>query len=175
MGKIIGAGLVVIALVAGAAMYYLQVYHFYEPVQANGTDDVQLTNLATGAPEPVLYDAFEGIDAVSSPIRYRACFETPMSHAMLSETYVAYDRAEPLTAPGWFECFDAQAIGAALEDGTALAFLGQENIQYGIDRVVVVTEDGRGYAWQQINRCGEVVFDGEPVPEGCPAPPQGVN
>jgi len=159
-----------IALLAGAAMYYLQVYHFYEPVEATGTDDVQLTNLVTGAPEPVLYNAFEGIDANSSPIRYRACFTTPMSHAILTETFVAYEGAAPLTAPRWFDCFDAKAIGAALEDGRALAFLGQENILYGIDRVVAITEDGRGFAWQQINACGEVVFDGEPVPEGCPAP-----
>lgn len=175
MGKILGVGILVVAVLAGAAMYYLQVYHFYETVEANGTDDVQLTNLVTGTPEPVLYEDFEAIDANSSPIRYRACFKTPMSHAMLSETFAAYDRAEPLTAPGWFDCFDAQAIGQALEDGTALAFLGQENIQYGIDRVVVITEDGRGYAWQQINACGEVVFDGDPVPEGCPVPPERGN
>ena len=53
MGKVIGIGIVMIALLAGAAMYYLQVYHFYEPVEASGTDDVRLVNIVTGAPEPV--------------------------------------------------------------------------------------------------------------------------
>ena len=173
MGKVIGIGILMIAVLAGAAMYYLQVYHFYEPVEANGTTDVQLTNLVTGEPEPVLYEAFKAIDADSSPIRYRACFRTEMSQAMLTETYEMYEAAEPLTAPKWFDCFDADAIGAQLEQGTALAFLGEKNIQYGIDRIVVITEDGRGYAWQQINSCGEVMFDGEPVPEGCPTPPEG--
>ena len=173
MGKIMAAFILVTALVAGGSMYYLQVYHFYEPVEVTGTDDVMMTPLISQVPEPVLYENFEAIDADSSPIRYRACFTTQMSHAMLTETYVLYDRAEPLTAPGWFECFDAEAIGAELEEGTALAFMGTENVLYGIDRVVVVTQDGRGYAWQQINACGEVVFDGNRAPEGCPTPPEG--
>lgn len=173
MGKVLSLGILLCALIAGAAMYYLQVYHFYEPVTADGTTDVQLTPLESGGPEPITYDDFEAIDATSSPIRYRACFTTTMDQATLTGTYQVYDAAEPLTAPGWFECFDAQSIGAALEDGSALAFLGQENVLYGIDRVVVITDDGRGYAWHQINSCGEKVFDGEPAPEGCPEPPQG--
>jgi len=134
---------------------------------------VVLTSLVTGAPEPVLYENFTAIDASSSPIRYRACFTTAMSHAMLSETYEIYERAEPLTAPSWFDCYDAQAIGQALEEGSALAFLGQRDVIYGVDRVVAITEDGRGYVWHQINRCGEVVFDGQPAPVDCPEPPQG--
>ena len=104
MGKFLAGAILISALVAGAALYYLQVYHFYEEVAATGTDDVQLTSLVTGAPEPVLYDAFQAIDADSSPIRYRACFTTTMSHPMLTETYELYDRAEPLNAPGWFDC-----------------------------------------------------------------------
>lgn len=173
MGKFLAVAILISAVVAGAALYYLQVYHFYEEVAATGTDDVQLTSLATGAPEPVLYDEFQAIDADSSPIRYRACFTTTMSHPMLTETYELVERAEPLNAPGWFDCFDAQALGVALEDGRALAFLGQKDIQYGIDRIVAITEDGKGYVWHQINRCGEVVFDGQPAPEDCPEPPQG--
>ncbi|WP_258523656.1 DUF6446 family protein [Roseovarius sp. TE539] len=172
-GKILSVIIVIAALVAGAALYYLQVYHFYEPVRATGDGDVRLTSLVSGKPEPVLYEAFEAIDADSSPIRYRACFTTPTSHALLTETFVPYEAAEPLNAPGWFDCFDAEEIGMALEEGDALAFLGQRNIQYGIDRVVAVMSDGRGYVWHQINHCGEVVFDGRPAPEDCPEPPEG--
>jgi hypothetical protein len=73
-----------------------------------------------------------------------------------------------LTAPGWFGCFDAEAIGEALKEGRAVAYLGEENIHYGIDRVVAVMDDGRAFAWHQINACGAVVFNGEPAPEGCP-------
>jgi len=173
MGKFLAGMILMSALAAGLAMYYLQVYHFYEEVSANGTDDVQLVSLVSGQPEPVLYDGFEAIDATSSPIRYRACFTTTMSHAMLSETYEIYDTAEPLVAPKWFDCFDAGAIGLALEEGRALAFLGTKDIQYGVDRIVAITEDGKGYVWHQINRCGEIVFDGNRAPDDCPVPPQG--
>ncbi|MDF1669994.1 MAG: DUF6446 family protein [Roseovarius sp.] len=173
MGKFLAGMILMSALAAGLAMYYLQVYHFYEEVSANGTDDVQLVSLVSGQPEPVLYDGFEAIDATSSPIRYRACFTTTMSHAMLSETYEIYDTAEPLVAPKWFDCFDAGAIGLALEEGRALAFLGTKDIQYGVDRIVAITEDGKGYVWNQINRCGEIVFDGNRAPDDCPVPPQG--
>ena len=147
MGKFLAAAILLTALVAGVALYYLQVYAFYDEVPANGRDDVQMTSLVSGQPEAILYDDFRAIDSDSSPIRYRACFSTGASQAMLSETYVAYEKAEPRVAPGWFDCFDAEAIGAALEQGSALAFLGEKDIEYGIDRVVAVTENGRGYVW----------------------------
>ena len=47
----------------------------------------------------------------------RACFTTPLTQATLTETYQLYDRPTPLTAPGWFDCFDADAIGEALLAG----------------------------------------------------------
>lgn len=163
-----------IALVAGFSMYYLQVYAFYDEVPVED-GNVALTSLFTGEPEVILADNFTGIDSDSSPVRYRACFDTELSLALLTETYVGIDNAEPLVAPDWFDCFDAAQIGADLEDGTALAFMGTENVTYGVDRVVAVYPDGRGYAWNQINFCGEVVFDGDPVPEECPTPPESLN
>ena len=74
-----------------------------------------------------------------------------MSLAMMTETYEPYEAAEPLVAPSWFECFNAMAIGEALESGEALAFLGAKNIEHGVDRVVAVFGDGRGYVWHQVN------------------------
>ena len=170
-GKILAAAILVSAVVAGALMYYLQVYGFYDEVTPTGVGDVQLTTLSSGAPEPILSENFKAIDARSSPLRYRACFETPHSDAMLTETYALYDDPVPLTAPGWFDCYDAAAIGAALEEGRATAYLGTANVTYGFDRVVAIFPDGRGYVWHQINRCGEEVFDGNPPPPGCPPPP----
>lgn len=173
-GRIFIVGLGMTALLAGAVMYYLQVYGYYEDVSAE-VEDVQLVSVVTGSPEPILFENLKAIDADSSPVRYRACFDTGLSLALLTETYEIYDAAEPLVAPGWFDCFDAQTIGADLSAGTAIAFLGTENIQYGIDRVVAVYPDGRAFAWHQINACGAVVFDGDPVPEGCPTPPESLN
>ena len=54
MGKFLAGLIVIAAVLAGGAMYYLQVYHFYDEVAARGTDDVQLTALVSGQPEPVL-------------------------------------------------------------------------------------------------------------------------
>ena len=173
MGKFLAGFIVITALVGGVSMYYLQVYAFYDEVPINGHDDVMMVTLAGDAPEPILYEDFQAIDSDSSPIRYRACFTTNQSLAMMTETYAPYEGAEPRLAPKWFDCFDAKAIGAALEDGSAVAFLGTPNVQYGIDRVVAVLPDGRGFVWHQINHCGAVVFDGQPAPEDCPQPPKG--
>lgn len=172
MGKFLSLVILGSALIAGAALYYLQVYHFYEELGATGDEDVQLTSVLSGAAEPIVHDGFEGIDANSSPIRYRACFTTPLTHSELDATYEPYVAAVPLEAPRWFACFDADRVAAGLESGAAKAFLGQRDIIYGIDRVVAIFDDGRGYVWHQINRCGEVVFDGEPVPEDCAPPPE---
>jgi len=171
MGKFLAGLLVLSAVIAGVSMYYLQVYAFYEDVP-EAEFDVQLVSMATGASETIVFDNFEAIDGSSSPIRYRACFTTSMSHALLSETYEAYAGAEPRIAPGWFGCFDAQAIAAELQAGTALAFLGTKNIAFGVDRIVAITEDGRGYVWHEPNECGAKAYDGSLKGEACPDRPQ---
>ena len=168
-GKIVGGAIVLSAVVAGAALYYLQVHHWYRDV-SDVQAGVALTAL-DGSLEQIRVGNLRAIDAVSSPIRFRACFDTPEGLGTLTQDFVVYPEAEPLTAPGWFDCFDAAALGAALTQGDAVAFLGQENIVYGIDRVVAIGADGRGFAWNQINRCGAEGFDGRPPPEGCPPPP----
>lgn len=172
MGKLLAGLIVITALIAGGAMYYFQVYGFYDAVDASSPDaEVNITNLVTGSAEPMLISGFEGIDSESSPIRYRACFTTPMSNAMMTETFTTYASAEPLVAPDWFSCFDARTIGSDLEAGAATAYLGEENIIYGVDRVIAVYDDGRAYAWHQINTCGEHAFNGDPLPASCPPIP----
>ncbi len=168
-GKILVLVIVVTALLAGAVLYYTQVYAYYYDVTASGTDDVRLTGRDTGLPETILYEDFRAIDADSSPIRYRACFTTPSTLDQLRNTYAVYPGAEPRVAPGWFDCFDAAAIGEDLAAGRAVAFTGERNITYGIDRVVAITQDGRGYVWHEINDCGDKSYDGTPLGEDCPA------
>ena len=170
MARIIIVIILLTGIFAGGLLYYNQVYAFYEDV-AITPNSIELTSVTLARPEPLLVESFEGIDSVSSPLRYRACFTTPISLATLTESFVIVEDAEPRVAPGWFDCFDAAQIGADLQD-EAVAFLGVENVTYGIDRIVAVYPDGRGFAWHQINECGEVVFDGEPAPEGCPTPPE---
>lgn len=150
-GKYIAGFIVITAAIAGVAMYWLQEYAYYTPATFQKGAEIELTLIESGQPEPILVDGVEGITADSSPLRFRACFHTPLSQAMLTETYKLYEKPIPLIAPTWFGCFDATKIGEALEKGEAIAFLSQANIAPEIDRVVAVFPDGRAYAWHQLS------------------------
>ena len=164
-GKVIGIVILLSAAIAGGALFYLQEYGFYEAVLE---EDVQLVSLATNEPESIVFGDFQAIDAESSPIRYRACFTTGQSLAFLTESYVLIENATPRNAPGWFDCFDASAIAEELAAGRALAFLGGKNVAFGVDRIVAITQDGRGYVWHELNDCGQKSYDGTVVGEACP-------
>ena len=170
-GKLLALILLLSAALAGGGMYYLQVYGFYYEVAPQPGQDVLL--LATGADQPqaIAYTAFQAIDADSSPIRYRACFETDLTPDQMT-AFTLVEDPEPLTAPGWFDCYDAPALADALKDGQAQAFMGAKNIHYGVDRIVAVTQDGKGYVWHALNNCGEKAYDGTVVGEECPPKPQ---
>lgn len=166
-GKLMAGAILACGLAAGVAIYYLQVYYFYEEVVPNGVDDVMLTQL-DGTRVAIPYGDFTAIDAESSPIRYRACFTTTLTPAEAAASFQPYEGAEPRVAPKWFDCFDAEAIGAKIEAGTAQVFTSQRNREFGIDRVVALTDDGRGYVWHEINDCGDKAYDGTPLGDDCP-------
>lgn len=168
MGKILTVFLGLSAVMAGVAMYYLQVYGFYEDVAPRPGQDVVLTPRDGGAAQPIAYADFQAIDASSSPIRYRACFTTSLTPDEVAQAFTQSANIEPRNAPSWFDCFDAAALGAALKSGTATAFLGQKNVHYGVDRIVAITTEGRGFAWHELNNCGEKAYDGTVVGEDCP-------
>ncbi|TLP58333.1 histidine kinase [Parasedimentitalea maritima] len=171
MGKFLAMLILVCAVGAGAGMYYLQVYGYYEEVELKPGQDVVLVPQDGDKGVAIDYADFQAIDASSSPIRYRACFSSPLSRQELAQTYTVSQHYQPRIAPGWFECFDAEAIGAALEAGTATAFLSVKNIEYGVDRVVAVTDQGQGYVWHELNNCGKKAYDGTVVGESCPELP----
>ena len=162
------------AIFAAVVMYYQLVYAGYAELTQAEVGEIQLLSLVTRESEPILSENVKAIDTVEEGVRlsgmisFRACFETPSSQAMLTETYQIAENAVPLNAPAWFDCFNARDIGAAIEDGNAIAFTSEENISYGVDRIVAILPDGRGYAWHQLNPCGEAVFAGDNPPEGCP-------
>ncbi len=126
-------------------MYWLQVYAFYDRLPE--TSVLRVTT-ETGV-QPLSLAEFQGIDATSSPLRYRACARlaemTEVAHATPATN------PDPLTAPGWFDCFDAEAIGTAIKRGDATAYLSEREIHRGVDRLIAVFPDGRAYAWQQLN------------------------
>ncbi|MGV6812360.1 MAG: DUF6446 family protein [Brevirhabdus sp.] len=158
MARFVGVFLVVGALIFGGVMYYTQVYAFYDEVSLQseprypGQNEMTLVSVATGMTEPMIVDDFTAIDAGSSPLKFRACFTTPTSTATLTETYVtlADGEAIPLTAPKWFDCFDAVQIGNDIESGKAVAFMGRPEIEHGVNRVVAVYPDGQAFAWHQL-------------------------
>ncbi|GGH21995.1 hypothetical protein SAMN05444007_102328 [Cribrihabitans marinus] len=170
-GKILAMIVLVSAAIAGGALYYFQIYGYYYDVAAQPGRDVMLLPQDAEAPEPITYSEFRAIDADSSPIRYRACFETEAAPEALAATYMPAEAPEPLTAPGWFDCFDAVALADDLAAGRARAFIGQKNVHFGVDRIVAVTADGRGYAWNALNNCGRKTYDGTQVGEDCPPRP----
>ena len=163
--------LLLTALVMGAGMYWLQVYAYYDELSAEEAGPVMLVGTG-GAAEAIPVSDLRAIDSESSPIRFRSCFTTAEPLDALAQRFESYADPTPLNAPGWFDCYDAEEIGTALEGGEARAFLSAKDIHYGVDRVVAVLPDGRGFAWQQINPCGAVVFNGDPAPEGCPPVPE---
>ena len=163
-GRIAALAIVICAAVAGIAMYYLQVYAYYDELEMQ--IGYQVATPDGGSARLEIAD-FRGIDSTSSPIRYRACF------TIVGELPPMVDRrgAEPLNAPGWFDCFNAQQIGEDLIAGEARTVLVEENAPWGFDRVMALYPDGRAYVWPSENHCGEAVYDGRPNPADCPPPP----
>ena len=161
MGRVLGVLLIVAAIGGGAGMWYLQVYAFYDEFVGGG--------FALRTPDgPVLVEpeGMRGIDATSSPLRYRACF----AEAIDPVGYLPHPDPVPTVGPDWFECYDADATAAALRAGEAVAVEAESGV-YGIDRLVALWPD-RGVVWHQLNPCGDAVYAGRPVPEGCPPPPE---
>lgn len=145
-GKVAALALLGSTIAAGAGMWYAQEYLYYDPIDPNGPDAAIAVTTPAGE-RPLTLTWFEGIDADSSPLRWRACatVDTVPADAL------PFDGATPLNAPGWFACFDAARIGGDLESGAARAVLSVSEIRPDVDRVLAVYPDGRVYGWHQYN------------------------
>ena len=146
-GRIATIGLALTALASGAGVWYAQEYGFYDRIEDGSPESVVLIQTSDG---PVRLDmiGFDGIDADSSPIRWRACFRI---EGEWPDDAMPFDGATPLNGPNWFDCYDAAQIGADLERGAARAVLSQSEIRPDVDRVLAVYPDGRAYGWHQFN------------------------
>lgn len=160
-GRALMIGLLAFCVLFGAALWYFQTRAYYEEV--TGVTEVS----AYGDAFPVA--DYRGIDADTSPLKLRACFTVDWDYWPSDEFK---DVAEPLTAPDWFDCFDATQIAADIENDAATVILAAENEIYGFSRYIAQYEDGRAFMWRQINACGEASFAGDPLPEGCPPAPE---
>ena len=139
-GRPIMAAMLVFTVLFGAALWYFQVYAYYVEVTGLPTLRVQDREIAV--------TDYTGIDSESSGLKRRGCFITDPGAFTALEPM---DKPTPLKAPNWFECFDYVALTLDLEAGNAKAFLAVVNEKDGIDRVVAIYPDGRGFEWRQLN------------------------
>lgn len=146
-GRWLVLAIVSITALFAAGMWYAQTRAFY-----TSFDQFDLAaSRPDGSEIALVLETVEGIDATSSPLRFRLCAQTDAGAAALLQEAMLYDAPTPLIAPDWFTCFDAEAITAALASGEANAYLGRRNISRGVDLVLARFSDGRMFAWHQLN------------------------
>lgn len=139
-GKVLVIALLGFTIVFSLALYYFQVFAFYE--QSDGQKSIKV--FASDVP----VQNYKGIDAVASGLKLRGCFKVdPLAFSRLPILVTA----TPLAAPFWFDCFDHEKIQKAINSGEAKAFLVFENEKDGIDRVIAVYPDGTAFQWRQLN------------------------
>ena len=170
MGKAVVIALLLSAALAGLGLWYTATRAYYAPVDGPVTLTLWPSEDPGDTPAAIPASDVSAIASGSSPLGFRACFthELDLNRLGTDLPTASRDRAQPTIAPGWFDCFDAEAIGTALERGEARAFLAWPNAAYGVDRVVALTADGRGWAWHELNDCGRKAYDGTPVGRACP-------
>jgi hypothetical protein len=139
-GRILVIGFLVFLVLFAAALYWAQVFAFYERHAGVGALTID------GEAVPVTLE--DSIDAASSPLKLRACLAIdPAAIAGLEPDA----GATPLVAPFWFRCFDAGRLTADLASGAARAYRIEQDDPPGFDLMLAVYPDGRGYLWRQLN------------------------
>jgi hypothetical protein len=138
-GKYVITGLVAFTLLFGLAFWWFQEHAFYTETQA-----AEHTVVIAGQVYPVT--EWKSIEATSSPLKMRACF-------LIQESIQALPAIapEPLVAPGWFRCFNAEFIAENLASEYAMAYVALRDDPRGFDRIVAVFPGGRAYMWRQPN------------------------
>ncbi len=155
-GKLIVGILLGIAIAIGIGLWYSQNNAYY--VEVNGLTGVEVSG------ELLDVSDYHGIDAESSPLKMRACFSTRWD---IVPTFEYQEVAEPLVAPGWFDCFNAERLYKDIRAGEATAIMADDNNPFGFSRFVALYPDGQAFMWRQMNSCGRAMFAGDDLPDGC--------
>ena len=125
-----------------AALWYFQNHAFYEELPLQPL-------VMNGREYPV--ESWQGIDAATSPLKRRVCLTVASATAgQIRDDLPKRAEGEPLVAPYWFECFDAKTLARDLAAGEAgLYMIGASGFD-GIDEVLALYPDGRGFIWRQL-------------------------
>ena len=129
-----------IVVIFTATLFYFQNYAYYDSI------DIR-QNMFLGKKRYKISD-YQGIDSESSGLKLRECFVIDIVDYI---NLPKYEKPTPLTAPFWFKCFNAKRITKDLENGKASAFLFKKEEFDGIDNVIAIYPDGRGFRWRQLN------------------------
>jgi hypothetical protein len=132
-------GFLAFTAVFGLALWWAQTHFWYERI--NGIGALTVAGVAT----PV--EDYQGVDATSSPLKLRGCFKADPDAFAAAEP--APD-ATPLTAPDWFDCYDAGTLTEDLAGGRARAYALTRDDPDGFDLMAAIYPDGRGYLWRQL-------------------------
>ena len=92
-GRLVVIAIVLVTAVFAGAQWWFQTRAYYEPIESADL----LVTLADGSTEALAIDGFSGIDADTSPLRFRGCF-TVADPAALVARAAAYPEAAPLIA-----------------------------------------------------------------------------
>ncbi|MGF1659959.1 MAG: DUF6446 family protein [Rubrimonas sp.] len=136
-GRALVIGLLAFAVLFGAGLWYAQVYAYYDRV--DGLDAVLIGGVAVPVSD------YRGLDGASSPLKLRGCFRLDPAAVIAPDA----PNPAPLSTPGWFDCFDPEAIAADIAAGRARAVIAAENEPAGFIRIVAFRPDGRAFQWRQ--------------------------
>ena len=140
-GKITVITILGTSLFFGIIFFYFQSYAYYQ--EFSGVVKIEVQN------RKIDVENYLGIKAKTSALKMRSCFVVkPSAFRNLSLA----ENPQPLKAPFWFDCFNSKDLQQAIDDKRAKAYLAKENEADGIDRLVVIFPNGRGYEWRQLNK-----------------------
>ena len=100
-----------------------------------------------GTPEEIEIKNAKATSDNALPESFWACFEVTQDLLGKLDSYQRVDAVLPPKPISSLDCFDADQITKDVTAGVATAFQGEKYIVS--ERIVVVYDDGRGFAWDQ--------------------------
>tara|TARA_B100000029_G_scaffold474429_1_gene516720 strand:- start:162 stop:602 length:441 start_codon:yes stop_codon:yes gene_type:complete len=125
----------------GILFFYFQTFAYYQEV-------LGLQSITVDSRKIEVWD-YKGIRASTSALKMRSCFNAEVRDF---QDLTLAKNPQPLSAPFWFSCFNSKDLQNAIDDGRAKAYIAVENERKGVDRLVIIYPDGKGYEWRQLNK-----------------------